>query len=573
MHGNPLTLGPIAGAKDSLRLTPEQRSMHLHITGNTGSGKSKFLEHLIRQDILAHRRSKCGLVCIDLHGNLHDSLLAWMALKGIDRPVVPIDPHRGHWIVAYNLLRKRRSASASVVVSAIVDAMAHVWGAADTRDTPRFARWARNILYALYVKNLTLAEAVHLLSEQVEVREAMTRNLSDGMVQRDWDMVRSWKRREFEDEVSSTVNRLVPFLSNIEIAAMIGQSDRSFDFGRAIEEGQIVLVNLSQAGGIIHQEDARLIGTLLLNDLWTAATERGKRDGLKPFYAYVDEFQEFLTPTLAKNLDQSRGFGIHWTLSHQFPAQLRDDGDNGCRIYNSVMENARNKVVFSLATEENMRPMAQWLFTGVMNPDEVKHALHSPTVVRYREEYRRTYSRGVTTSEGGTHHSSSSSGQASGGSASEQFETDTWSDSSVTSEGHTDSWSQSATKGTSDVPMLIPEIEPVLSSIQYRSLEEQLFRAMAVLFDQEQRQGVARLVGMRAPVSIITPFVEPNYIRQERVETFTHRLYQKLPFAIAGPVARAQVEARRRDFPTMLLTAVETVDESDEPVTTKRRIR
>ena len=130
-----------------------------------------------------------------------------------------------------------------------------------------------------------------------------------------------------------------------------------------------------------------------MSDLWTAAQERGKRDGVKPFYVYLDEFQRFVTPTISDNLDEARGFGLHLTMAHQFPNQLLDRGENGRRVYNSIMENASSKIVFRLSHRENLEAMAEWLYMGVMDPDEVKHELYSTKVMEYREEMRTSRSR------------------------------------------------------------------------------------------------------------------------------------------------------------------------------------
>jgi hypothetical protein len=73
-------------------------------------------------------------------------------------------------------------------------------------------------------------------------------------------------------------------------------------------------------------------------------------------------------------------------------------------------------------------------------------------------------------------------------------------------------------------PMLVPVFGEELSHVQFRSLEEQLFRAMAVLFDQQQRQGVARMVGMSAPVSILTPEVTAGRMLNEIPLACTARL-------------------------------------------------
>ena len=113
------------------------------------------------------------------------------------------------------------------------------------------------------------------------------------------------------------------------------------------------------------------------------------RRDLRPCRIYVDEFQSFISPTIAENLDQSRGFGLSWTMAHQFPMQLLDRGDYGKQLWHSVVENASSKVVFRMSHEENLRPLAQWLFTGTFDPDEIKHILHSTKVMGYREEVRR----------------------------------------------------------------------------------------------------------------------------------------------------------------------------------------
>src|SRR5690606_26793132 len=128
--------------------------------------------------------------------------------------------------------------------------------------------------------------------------------------------------------------------------------------------------------------------------------QRGKRDDVKPFYLYADEFQKFVTPTIAENLDQARGFGLHLTLTHQFPMQLKDEGRAGLKVYHSVMENASSKIVFRLTDPENLEPLAKWLFMGVINPDEIKHELYSTKVMSYREEMREIVSEGNSSSFG-----------------------------------------------------------------------------------------------------------------------------------------------------------------------------
>src|SRR5207302_143609 len=227
----------------------------------------------------------------------------------------------------------------------------------------------------------------------------------------------------------------------------------------------------------------------------TAAEERGKRDGVKPAYIFLDEFQRFVTPTISDNLDEARGFGLHLTMAHQFPNQLLDRGENGRRIYNSIMENASSKVVFRLTHEENLSVMAKWLFMGQMNPDEIKHELYSTKVMEYREEFKEV--RGRSSSSGSSRgiQRGSASGHGSGGT--EGFSGDDTTEVRSTSqsesefasesESENESSSESTTESVSHVPTLVPVIGKELSHVQFRSLDEQLHRSMAVLFDQQER--------------------------------------------------------------------------------------
>lgn len=124
--GNDLKLGSVVGSNSELVMPRSSRSTHLYMCGSTGTGKSKFLEHLIRQDIIAWRKSKCGLLLLDPHGSLYDSLIRWLAWHEIDRPVIPIDLRQDDRVIAYNVLRQRPQCDPAVLVNNFVQAMAYV---------------------------------------------------------------------------------------------------------------------------------------------------------------------------------------------------------------------------------------------------------------------------------------------------------------------------------------------------------------------------------------------------------------------------------------------------------------
>jgi hypothetical protein len=571
--GNDLILGQLGGRQSVLGLPRTERDKHLYVCGGTGTGKSKFLEHLIRQDIKQWHKSKCGMLVLDPHGSLYDSLIEWLAWneRVLDVPVIPIDLRQDDWIVSYNVLRQRETADPAVLVDNLTDAMAYVWGQGGTNQTPLFARWAGNVIRALYEKKLTLVEAEFLVDRiEKQIRYAMTADLKDKPSRQDWLFADTLTPKDFEAQIGSTVNRLQRFIRNKTMRSMFGQPQVSLDLGRALEEGSIILVSLATERAKVSKENAELFATLLLSDLWTAAQERGKREGVKPFYLYLDEFQRFVTPTISDNLDEARGFGLHLTMAHQFPNQLLNRGENGKKVYDSIMENASSKVVFRLSHEDNLKAMAQWLFMGVMNPDEIKHELYSTKVMEYREEMRTTRSRGRSSSTGGGVFTGTTGTRSTGGLIRDDEDEDpnAWNESSAESGGDSSTWTESESESESESSVLIPILGKELAHVQFRSLEEQLFRAMAVLFDQQQRQGVARIVGMSAPVSIVTPEVQKMPSTAERIKQFLDRAYAKLPFALSSSQAQKQIVDRAKNFPEELFKEM-----SQEPTAVKRRIK
>jgi hypothetical protein len=342
--GNPLTLGMVDGNGVPLEMTPRMRSTHLYICGATGTGKSKMLESLVRQDIKNWHKSKCGALIIDPHGSLYSSLINWIAwhepyLK--DVPIVPIDLRQKDWTIGYNVLRPRTVGDPAVFISNFVQAMAYVWGADGTQGTPLFARIAKEVLWPVYEKKMTLNEVKYLIdSVNKRTRVELTGGLSKDSVTQGWNYSNNLSPKDFNQQFSSTVNRFYNFLDTEKLRLMFGQNQASLDLGKALEEGQIIIANLSTEGAQVSKEDRALFGTLLLSDLWTAAEERGKgmeEGDIKPFYVYCDEFQNFITPTIAQNLDQARGFGLHLTLANQFPRQILHAGANGAQVYESIM--------------------------------------------------------------------------------------------------------------------------------------------------------------------------------------------------------------------------------------------
>ena len=120
----------------TLGLSSEERSRHVHVVGASGTGKSKLLESMIRQDILSP--SGHGLCLIDPHGTLADSIVEWCAALKIGkyRRIHVIDAKDETWAAGFNPLREGGGIDLNARVGAMVATCAEVWGGEDINQTP-----------------------------------------------------------------------------------------------------------------------------------------------------------------------------------------------------------------------------------------------------------------------------------------------------------------------------------------------------------------------------------------------------------------------------------------------------
>ena len=131
----PLLLG-FDGRGRPLSLADKDRKTHAHIIGSSGSGKSKFLEHLMRQDL----KRRQGFCLIDPHGTLYDAVLDWASHQVLERKVIQLNLSQPGMVLGFNPFQRAPFGDISVQVERRVTATCHAWGVTDTDQTPTLAR-------------------------------------------------------------------------------------------------------------------------------------------------------------------------------------------------------------------------------------------------------------------------------------------------------------------------------------------------------------------------------------------------------------------------------------------------
>lgn len=536
-------------------LGERDRATHMQIVGSTGTGKSKMLEWMIRQDIL-HRQ---GLCLIDPHASLYHHLTRWLEWNRLERQVILFDPGEEGWVVSFNPLAKR-GLDLAFQMDSMVRACAKVWGDADLSQTPLLQRNLRNVFYVLAEQGLTLVEALHLISDSdASLRRSLTGNIGDEVIREQWRLYNALSPREFRETFASTQNRLVEFLSSPRMRRIFGQSRNTIDFRRLMDEGAILLVNLSW-GSSVSPQNARMLGTLLINDLFNAA--RNRPEGARPYYLYIDECSEFANEDTAQILDQCRKWGLHLILAHQHLSQLERVSKS---LLQSVLTNAKSKLVFGGLTPEDAEILARQIFLGEFDLNEEKLRLLSRKVTDYREETRtvQSWSRGTSSSWSESSGLSTMEGWSSTQGGGETHSATPYpSDPTVTT---STSWSQALSAGSgssamsgrgetesesygeSTVPFLVPVWGEETAGVQFRSLEEQLHRAMALLVNQPTRHGLLKLPNQKV-MAVQAPLVQPGHANEARVARYRERCCAVAAFIKPREAAEDEIAQRQAEL-------------------------
>jgi hypothetical protein len=299
-------------------ISQKARSTHFYVIGASGTGKTKFLESLIKQDI----KNGEGFGVLDPHGDLIENLKAYIALAedDLNERVVLIDPTDKINSVCFNPLELSDGVSPAAQAAELVLVFKKIWG--DSWGA-RMEDIFRNTLIVLIENGLTLAEVPLILTDDA-VRVKLTANIKNETCRDFFAKFDSWSKTVRREWTESTLNKVNAFLSDDRVRQIFLSPKSSFNLRDVMDNGKILLVKLDKG----HLKGASdILGSLLMSKIQMAAFARTdiKESERKPFYLYVDEFQNFATESFIDTLDEARKYKLSLTLANQNLGQLPPD--------------------------------------------------------------------------------------------------------------------------------------------------------------------------------------------------------------------------------------------------------
>jgi hypothetical protein len=289
------------------------RRSHMYVVGKTGTGKSTLIKTMVLQDVLNGR----GLALFDPHGDLVQEVLAGVPHRRREN-VLYLDTPRRNW--TFNPLSGVRAGDEALAVAELIEVFKKIW---TDEWGPRLEHLFRNVLFTLLeIPASTLGDIVPLLTD-TEHRKVTARALSNEDVREFWLKEYAGYSPAFRAVVTAPLlNKLGAFLTDPRLNAILTAPESSFDLKRVMDEGQILLVNLSR--GQVGEGPAMLLGALLAARIGLAGMARSSQpeNRRRDFHLYMDEFQLFTTLSLSTMLAELRKYRVSMILANQYLAQL-----------------------------------------------------------------------------------------------------------------------------------------------------------------------------------------------------------------------------------------------------------
>ncbi len=342
------------GEETLIRIKRDDRRRHVYIIGKTGTGKTVLISNMVKQDILNGE----GVGVIDPHGDLIEDILSCIPKERVE-DVILFDASDTERPIGLNMLEAKTEAQKDFAVQEMIAIFYKLFP--PEIIGPMFEHNMRNVMLTLMadIKNPgTIAEIPRMFSDP-DYAKVWVEKLKDPVVRAFWEkeMARTTEFHKSE-MLGYLISKVGRFVENELMRNIIGQAHSGIDFREVMDKQKILLVNLSK--GKIGEVNANLLGLVIVSKLQMAAMARADLPEAerKDFYLYIDEFQNFITDSIATILSEARKYRLCLTLAHQYLGQLLvsssviGGGGGEARIRDAVLGTVGTFITFKIGIED-----------------------------------------------------------------------------------------------------------------------------------------------------------------------------------------------------------------------------
>ncbi|HZJ34807.1 MAG TPA: type IV secretion system DNA-binding domain-containing protein [Candidatus Angelobacter sp.] len=328
------------GINHQFGMLRSDRSRHVYIIGQTGAGKTGTLALFALSDIFHGH----GYAIIDPHGDFAVDNMRFIPGSRM-KDVVYFNPADTAYPLGFNPLEvinpSQKTNISSEVIGVFKRMFGESWG-------PRLEYILRYTILALLDRpSTTMLDITRMLTDK-RFRQETIDYCQDTVVLNFWKVeFASWNDKFVTEAISAVLNKVGAFTANPIIRNIIGQPKSTFDIRKIMDEGKILIVNLSK--GLIGEDNAAILGAFIVTKIQLASMSRSDIERIedrRPFYLYVDEFQNFATDSFATILSEARKYGLNLTVANQYISQMSET------VRDAVFGNVGTMISFRISADD-----------------------------------------------------------------------------------------------------------------------------------------------------------------------------------------------------------------------------
>ena len=295
------------------------RACGTHILGSPGTGKTTVMINMFLQDIA----KGTGAAFIDAHGDAVKDLLGLIPAEHIHRRI-SFNPGDPQWIPSWNPIYVPPGGDIYRMTNNFLSAFERIskdWG-------DRLAHVLRNGLIGLSsLKQATLQDLLNLVRQKSPESEALRKQIiqltTDDTVRHFWE--RDFLKDYRASDLASPKHKLTPLIGGSEsVRLMVSQPSGAIQFRQIMDEGKILLVDLSGLGS----ETQEVLVSLILSLFLMATISRSDLEASerRPFSIFADEAHLFVSADAIENMiAQARKFCVGLCIAHQYKNQFKSE--------------------------------------------------------------------------------------------------------------------------------------------------------------------------------------------------------------------------------------------------------
>ena len=355
-------------------LGDKDRLQHMYVVGQTGTGKSVFLENLVKQDL----RDGKGFAFIDPHGETAETVLSLIPKDRLD-DVIYFNPGNLEFPLGLNMFEHDNADQQDILIQ---EAILMLYKLYDPQKQgiigPRYEYMFRNAAKLIMADPAggTFIDIPKLFNNRALINQKL-KHVTDKTLIDFWtkEIVDQARSNEFGDIKAWFVSKFSAFLSNAMMRNIIGQTKSSFNLRQVMDEGKILIVNIGQ--GLTGELNMKLLGMIFVTKFQMAAMSRADipASQRQPFTVYIDEFQNFATESFTTILSAARKYKLALVVANQHTTQLSEE------IRDSVYGNVGTAVAFRINAED-AEHMAKQFYGLHFSVDDLTRLPTGHTIIR-----------------------------------------------------------------------------------------------------------------------------------------------------------------------------------------------